>query len=250
MSIHYKNGSGLEEFASKVEFDDHTGVLTINGEDHQTFNAKVVDQLPGSPDQNTFYFVTYDGGIDPPEGGYLTKDEADQYYQPLGDYLPASLSTNNSTDIDTGKVLLPSAKAIKEYVDDTIQNAITYVVVDGMYPVGSIYMSVNNELPPVLTASGMTWEAIDGGQGLWIVNANNTNLGRHVDGVLPKHTHTYSNIGGEGGYGPGIWPGIKSVSGSSITSSTGAIASGVSGVSMGNSLRQPSFCIRAWRRTS
>ena len=34
MSIHYKNGNSLQEFASKVSCDDASGVLTINGVGH------------------------------------------------------------------------------------------------------------------------------------------------------------------------------------------------------------------------
>lgn len=34
MSIYYKNGNSLQEFASKVSYDDQTNVLTINGESH------------------------------------------------------------------------------------------------------------------------------------------------------------------------------------------------------------------------
>lgn len=64
--------------------------------------------------------MTYDGGIDPPEEGYLTKDDADRYYQPIGNYLSSSLSTNLSSDISDAKVLLPTAKAIKEYVNAAI----------------------------------------------------------------------------------------------------------------------------------
>jgi len=124
----------------------------------------------------------------------------------------------------------------------------TQVIIDSMYPVGSIYMSVNNSLPPELTAGGMTWTPIAGGQGFWIVNSGDSNLGKHVDGVLPKHTHSYNGASDSGSFGPGIHGGAKASS--SGSTGTGSIAGTVSGVSMGNTLRQPSFCIRAWQRTS
>lgn len=124
----------------------------------------------------------------------------------------------------------------------------TQVIIDSMYPVGSIYMSVNNSLPPELTAGGMTWAAIDGEQGFWIVNSGDSNLGNHIDGVLPKHTHTSNGATNSGSFAPGVWTGAKASS--SKSTGTGSIAGTVSGVSMGNTLRQPSFCIRAWRRTS
>lgn len=124
----------------------------------------------------------------------------------------------------------------------------TQVIIDSMYPVGSIYMSVNNNLPPELTVGGMTWAAIDGGQGFWIVNSGDSDLGRHVDGVLPKHTHTYTGANSGGSFAPGVFSGAKASS--SGSTGTGSISGTVSGISMGNTLRQPSFCIRAWRRTS
>ena len=64
--------------------------------------------------------MTYDGGTEPPEGGYLTKDDADRYYQPIGNYLSSSLSTDLASDISNAKVLLPTARAIKEYVSAAI----------------------------------------------------------------------------------------------------------------------------------
>lgn len=38
MSIYYKNGNSLQEFASKVSYNDQTNVLTINGETHTIGN--------------------------------------------------------------------------------------------------------------------------------------------------------------------------------------------------------------------
>lgn len=125
----------------------------------------------------------------------------------------------------------------------------TQVIIDSMYPVGSIYMSVNNSLPPELTAGGMTWTPIAGGQGFWIVNDGDSGLGKHVDGVLPKHTHTYTGATSGGSFAPGAWSGAKASS-VGVQTSVGSISGAVSGVSVGNTLRQPSFCIRAWQRTS
>ena len=120
--------------------------------------------------------------------------------------------------------------------------------IDIVYPVGSIYMSTNQDLPPELSANGRTWAPIDGGQGFWIVNSGDSDLGRHVDGVLPKHTHTYTGAITQSAYGPGVHDGATTSS--SKSTGTGSISDSVSGVSIGNTLRQPSFCIRAWRRTS
>lgn len=124
----------------------------------------------------------------------------------------------------------------------------TQVIIDSMYPVGSIYMSVNSSLPPEFTAGGMAWTPIAGGQGFWIVDGNDSDLGNHVDGVLPKHTHTCTGATGSTSAAPGVTISVARGS-SSKSTGTGSISDTVSGIDMGETLRQPSFCIRAWQRT-
>lgn len=211
--------------------------------------AEVVDQLPENPDLSTFYFVTYDGGIDPPEEGYLTKDEANRYYQPIGNYLSSSLLTNESADIVSGEVLLPTAKAIKEYVEQAIAISAKYFVVNGMYPVGSIYMSISATLPSELCANGMEWTKIRSGYGFWTVSAD-TELNTYLSGILPKHYHpTKPSIDGSILVDiRGITTAAKYDSGG-VNSGTGSIDSTVKNVKMGTTLRPPSYGINAWRRT-
>ena len=78
--------------------------------------------------------------------------------------------------------------------------------IDIVYPVGSIYMSTNSDLPPELSANGRTWAAIDSGRTFWTVGGSSTALGTYVNGVFPNHTHSHTfkgvtsqNIGNNAG---------------------------------------------------
>ena len=59
-----------------------------------------------------------------------------------------------------------------------------------MYPVGSIYISVNNETP-FQNIPGVTsvWDRVPSDLSLWSANDH---LGEQVTWLLPQHSHTYT----------------------------------------------------------
>lgn len=72
-------------------------------------------------------------------------------------------------------------------------------VMDAIYPVGSVYMSLNSSMPPLL-AAGRTWEAVTGDYVLKTTTTEtggtyNTagDTGSHTLTIdeIPSHTHVY-----------------------------------------------------------
>ena len=88
---------------------------------------------------------------------------------------------------------------------DILANRITAMqstIIGGLYPVGSIYMSLNSTMPSILT-TGMTWEAITGDYVLKTTTTetggtynNAGNTGSHVLTVdeIPSHSHNFKYI--------------------------------------------------------
>lgn len=75
-------------------------------------------------------------------------------------------------------------------------------VIDVIYPIGSVYMSLNNTMPSYLT-TGRTWEAITGDYVLKTTTTetggtynNAGNTGSHVLTVteIPSHSHNFKYI--------------------------------------------------------
>lgn len=115
---------------------------------------------------------------------------------------------------------------------------------DLMYPVGSIYISVNNETP-FQNIPGVTsvWDRIPSDLSLWSANDH---LGDTVSYLIPQHSHSYTrvNFGSTTQYGGAGQGKIGSTS-----STTGPWpANGDSHI--GNTLRPPSILVSIWKRVS
>lgn len=81
--------------------------------------------------------------------------------------------------------------SIETYLQDLVDNTI----IDGLYPVGSIYISINSTLPSILTASNREWQHIDGGYMLRTIASNDNSGGGTVAATATgPHTLTYNEI--------------------------------------------------------
>ena len=132
--------------------------------------------------------------------------------------------SNPSSELETRKQLSYPLKEVKTFVNNTVSvdsedNAIQLVLtenglsyrtepggsltpiggggIDSIYPVGSIYLSVNSTNPSTLF-SGTTWEQI---KDVFLLGAGNTYAGGTTGGEathtltieeMPSHSHTYS----------------------------------------------------------
>ncbi len=82
-------------------------------------------------------------------------------------------------------------------VGDTNNTLIT-TIIDALYPIGSIYITMNDAVPPAFTANNMTWEQIAQGRtligvGTGIFNKVN-NPGGQYNSQLIKHTHELKEL--------------------------------------------------------
>ena len=116
---------------------------------------------------------------------------------------------------------------------DILANRITAMqstIIGGLYPVGSIYMSLNSTMPSILT-TGMTWEAITGNYVLKTTTTetggtynNAGNTGSHVLTVneIPSHNHTYTKTAADGyKYGSGNLANVVNTTSSANTGNQG-----------------------------
>lgn len=153
---------------------------------------------------------------------------------------------DNSNQTYTSSKL--KASNFKNYLVSVIQQQLF----DILYPIGSVYISVSASEQPFQNINGITceWERLSTGKTLWN-SSDDTNLGGNLNGILPKHTHTYtapSQVTTED---------IHSTTSSSsyvgtTNSNTGVptISSGVTDIVIGNSLRPPSIAVSMWKRIS
>ena len=118
---------------------------------------------------------------------------ADSVYHEIADNVETAIDANVAEKVDAS-----ISELIYEALDDTIIDDIKSELLDATYPVGSIYMSMNNTNPASLF--GGTWEAIGGrfliGAGANEANnvdtygsmsANAINLSANQKGGEPRH---------------------------------------------------------------
>lgn len=72
--------------------------------------------------------------------------------------------------------------------------SVTTSIINYIYPVGSVYITVGSSLPSVIANMG-TWEQLATGTTLWNVSPTSSKLGKTIPAGLPNITGTVSNIG-------------------------------------------------------
>lgn len=171
-----------------------------------------------------------------------------------------NLSLTVAGDIYEGGTKLGNKYAGYEVVSTTPSSADYSAFFNLIYPVGSIYLSINSTNPSTLF--GGTWVQIAEGQTLWSAGTNNT-AGTHIDAGLPNITGAItgtSTYGGTLGYdaaftgafsdttkkGTAAWSG--SHDGAYNLDFKASNSNSIYGNS--NTVQPPAFCVYMWRRTA
>lgn len=96
---------------------------------------------------------------------------------------------------------VPEVTNIEEYINYVIQNNTATItsLVNSLYPVGSVYISVDGTFDPNTAFSGTVWTKM---QDRFLVGAGNTYdlgaTGGSADAVVVQHSHSISVTGGSG----------------------------------------------------
>lgn len=96
---------------------------------------------------------------------------------------------------------VPEVTNIEEYINYVIQNNTATItsLVNSLYPVGSVYISVDGTFDPNTAFSGTVWTKL---QDRFLVGAGNTYdlgaTGGSADAVVVQHSHSISVSGGSG----------------------------------------------------
>lgn len=96
---------------------------------------------------------------------------------------------------------VPEVTNIEEYINYVIQNNTATItsLVNSLYPVGSVYISVEGTFDPNTAFSGTVWTKL---QDRFLVGAGNTYelgaTGGSADAVVVQHSHSISVSGGSG----------------------------------------------------
>lgn len=149
--------------------------------------------------------------------------------------------------------------ATKQYVDSLVSTLTEQYasIVDIVYPVGSIYMSVNAADPSTLF-SGTSWEKLEG---RFLLGSNSTYKPGSTGGEathtltyneMPKHTHPmYSyNPGGEGTWTPDEGSYLTDSVTDSKTTWWARLAMGYAGGDAAHNNMPPYLVVNMWKRTS
>ena len=149
--------------------------------------------------------------------------------------------------------------ATKQYVDSLVSTLTEQYasIVDIVYPVGSIYMSVNAADPSTLF-SGTSWEKLEG---RFLLGSNSTYKPGSTGGEathtltyneMPKHTHPmYSyNPGGEGTWTPDEGSYLVDSVTDSKTTWWARLAMGYAGGDAAHNNMPPYLAVNMWKRTS
>lgn len=164
-------------------------------------------------------------------------------------YAPTPMTTSNSTEIAT-----------TNFVDLKIKD-----VLDKIYPIGSIYLSVTSTNPLQTLGIG-TWQLVSSGRVLQGADASHA-VGTTIEAGLPQHTHdgTTSTTGShthnitqaasDSGFG---WPGAGNAGTGTIsthsagdhyhTFTTGNASNSIYGKS--TTVQPPAYVVNVWRRTA
>ena len=80
----------------------------------------------------------------------------------------------------------------------TDASSITTSIINYIYPVGSVYITVGSSLPSVIANMG-TWKQLATGTTLWNVAPSSDDLGKTIQAGLPDIKGSLSNIGSRDG---------------------------------------------------
>lgn len=197
----------LSNYYNKSEVDSMIAGVT-------GLTMEIVTTLPATGDSGTIYLIQRAGedvydqwiytngawtnigntGVD--LSAYYTKAEADNLLDDKQDTIVDSgLQTSV---IDTTRIsavyldrdppisVYYPAESVYEYIEQKIIDRWEQAYLDKIYPVGSIYISVDNTNPG--TRFGGTWTIVARNRALWGVSSN-TEAGQNLDESLPAHHH-------------------------------------------------------------
>lgn len=206
------------------------------------------------------FYTTAKGQAQHVSGQFNVVDNANKYIEIVGNGTSSASSNAYTLDwsgngVYTGKLTVgtdPTANmdvATKQYVDNMILNAV--------YPVGSIYMSVNSTSPATLF--GGTWEAISQGRTLvgvgtgTDINGDTMTWTAEAEGGEYLHTLTIDEMpshshGLLGGYDAGGK--LETVPYGSQTTGTTMYAIQNAGGGQAHNNIQPFFAVYMWKRTA
>ena len=149
--------------------------------------------------------------------------------------------------------------ATKQYVDNTVSTLTEQYssIIDIVYPIGSIYMSVNAADPSTLF-SGTSWEKLEG---RFLLGSNSTYTPGSTGGEathtltyneMPKHTHPmYSyNPGGEGTWTPDEGSYLVDSVTDNKNTWWARLAMGYAGGDAAHNNMPPYLVVNMWKRTS
>lgn len=149
--------------------------------------------------------------------------------------------------------------ATKQYVDNTVSTLTEKFasIIDIIYPVGSIYMSVNAADPSTLF-SGTSWEKLEG---RFLLGSDSTYKPGSTGGEathtltydeMPKHTHPmYSyNYGGDGTWTPDEGSYLVDSVTDNKTTWWARLAMGYAGGGAAHNNMPPYLVVNMWKRTS
>lgn len=208
-----------QELANKLT--GMSGTITdirVNGTSIANNGVVTVDTTPSSDQsQNPAHLVTSNGvynAIQSAISGVAPSGTIGDDIHPLklvnGTLTPvtgviADVKYNNQTVASSGVVtvdLTPTDNSHNPVSSDGVYDAIDdlkTLILGAIYPVGSIYMNMNNTMPTVISNLG-TWERIGEGTALISAGTNYTagsSYGANTKTItadnLPEHTHSLSN---------------------------------------------------------
>ena len=187
----------------------------------------------------------------------------------IGQLVP--LATSGSDGLVSGGLIVSGKiKEEGEYLEDkyagyevvsTLPSGMNYSEFFNLiYPVGSIYLSINSTNPSTLF--GGTWVQIAEGQTLWSAGTNNT-AGTHIDAGLPNITGAItgtSTYGGTLGYDPAFTGAFSDTTKKGTAAWSGShdgaynldfkASNSNSIYGNSNTVQPPAFCVYMWRRTA
>lgn len=167
-------------------------------------------------------------------------------------------------NLATKQAALVSGTNIKTINNTSILGNGNLDILNMVYPVGSIYMSVNSTNPATLF--GGTWKAISQGRtlvgvGTWSdINGHKMTWTAETTGgeyfhtlttnEMPSHTHEEKAVANPNSGGPGIRGTFNSQEGSGFTGYGTGVPSGNSGGGRAHNNLQPFFVVYMWKRTA
>ena len=163
---------------------------------------------------------------------------------------------NNIRPNYNGPIGINSSRELTEFTiptPPTPEVKLTQNMFNQLWPLGSIYISINNTQPfQGIEGVSSTWTLIGTGRTLW----NTTDAGElnnNLGGIFPKHTHSHDKAPEYYGHENDLtdkqtgWVYVGRYT--TGTTGTPTLDPSVSNVTVGTTLRPPSFGVTMWKRT-